>query len=166
MVREILRVVEARPLGKTTATQLLMQLLSDIGFDPFELAELKKQGIDLSLGAALFATNGDKKYGVFPVSDREAFRAMAGGKIESVEGIEFDRYKDDLTIAVPRGLAKEVGTEKPSAMYSVRVPTAVWESRLLAEEDQILPNGLSMHKDILGNLSGEFAIFAGSGDSL
>lgn len=109
MIGEILKVVEARPIGKEGVAKMRTKATSEIGVDIFDAEALKKNGLDLNLGAALFVvpnpeSKDDEKdwaYGVFPVSDRVAFRKMAKGEVETIKGVEYDRYKDNL-VCIPK----------------------------------------------------------------
>lgn len=61
---------------------------------------------------------------------------------------------------VPNTLSAAAATSKPNALVQFRVPPAAWTASLAAEEDQIIPGGLSLHNDILGNLTGEVLMYA------
>ncbi len=98
MMTSVLATTEARPLG----VKLLQELRSEAKAEPVNILDadsIAKAGIDLSGGAALFMVGKKQGYMVLPVSDRAAFRKLAEGKLETVDGLEVDRLDDDLVCA-------------------------------------------------------------------
>lgn len=67
--------------------------------------------------------------------------------------------------SVPTTLATAAAADKANAIYSMRVPAAAWADAL-SKEDQVLPGGISMQKDVLGNLTGEFVAYTPAKDKL
>lgn len=96
IMTELLRVVEARPLGALGA-KTIRGNIAKMPVDILDLKAIKKAGIDLNGGAAAFAVGtGEDEIGfiVLPVTDRAAFRSLVGGTTKKVDGLEVDTIMD------------------------------------------------------------------------
>ena len=93
MAAELLRVVEARPLGAELMVEGRKRI-SELPFNIFDRKAFLSAGLDLSRGAALFVDANKKGTIILPVSDRAAFRAFTDSALKTVAGTEVDVFGD------------------------------------------------------------------------
>tara|TARA_R110002073_G_scaffold74100_8_gene181351 strand:- start:61429 stop:63279 length:1851 start_codon:yes stop_codon:yes gene_type:complete len=98
MMMNIVATAEARPLGAKVLGELRKESKSEV-IDAFDPASIRGAGIDLNGAAAVFMVAKKEAYIVLPVTDREAFRKVTKGTVETVDGVEFDRIEEDLVCA-------------------------------------------------------------------
>lgn len=101
VVEELVRVVEARPLGKE-AMKAARAEMDEIPFDIFDRSAFADAGIDLRLGAALFLDAEENLTMILPVANRQAFRDFVGGAEKTVSGRSFDKMDDELVCTQAR----------------------------------------------------------------
>ena len=95
VAEEILRVIEARPLG-AKAMQDARKEMSELPFDIFDRKAFAQAGVDLSLGAALFLDSQNGLTVVLPISDRKAFRKITEATEISVAGQTLDNMDNEM----------------------------------------------------------------------
>ncbi len=101
MVGEILTMTKAMPIGQKFASTLETKLVEGLGINVLDAEAVKKAGLDLQLGAAVFMQGKNQGTAILPVSDPDAFRTLAKGKAESADGLSFDRYTEHF-ICMPK----------------------------------------------------------------
>jgi len=98
MMTTVLATLEARPLG-ATLTAKLREKSKGNPVDVLDAAAIKNAGIDLSGAAAIFMVGKKQGYVVLPISDRGALRKVTGATLETIEGLEVDKFDDDFLCA-------------------------------------------------------------------
>jgi hypothetical protein len=98
MMMNIVATAQARPLGAKLIAEKWGELKSE-DINVFDLASIAGAGIDINGSAAIFMVAKKQAYVIIPVTDREAFRKVTKGKLETVDGIEVDQIEDDLVCA-------------------------------------------------------------------
>ncbi|MCP4449601.1 MAG: hypothetical protein GY811_30360 [Myxococcales bacterium] len=93
MAEELLRVVEARPLGRE-ATREAREKMGELPFNVFDSAAFGSAGIHLGQGAALFLDSKENVTIVLPVSNRDKFRSFSDAVEHTANGRSFDKLGD------------------------------------------------------------------------
>ena len=135
MAEEILRVVEARPLGANLMLEARREI-SEIPFDIFDRKAFLSAGVDLARGAAVFVDSESNGTLILPVTDRAAFRTFTGASLKTVSGLEVDILDDDF-FCTTQG-ASYVCKDDVEALTS---PPATDSKSTFAERVYRLPSG-------------------------
>ncbi len=164
MVSNIIATAEARPLGAKLVAEMREESKNEL-VDVLDPASIKSAGINLSGAAAVFMVAKEQGYLVLPVTDREAFRKVTKGTLETVDGMEVDQIEDDLVCAPKSGrylcatsvaLLKEFGG-KVHGSLAKRVAELPSEYRGHAEFVMDIPGMKNVDDDFTTDFDGQMS---------
>ena len=88
---EAIRIADARPMSAEVVREIRREL-STLPADVFDDKSLEGVGVDISKGVAMFVNAQNQVSLVLPVTNREAFVAVAGGATTNATGVAVDNF--------------------------------------------------------------------------
>lgn len=162
MMMNVIATAETRPMGAKLLAELREESKSEV-VDVLDPASISGAGIDMAGSAAVFMVAKKQAYLILPVTNREAFRKVTEGTLETVDGMEVDQIEEDLVCAPKNdrylcastvALLKEFGGKANSSL-SKRVAELPMEYRGHAEFVMDIPGIKKVDDDFDADFDGQ-----------